>query len=89
MIFTFLQYDNHKVYCPDYDEEIQMVVANQTHTIKSVFRTLYERNENDWSRDGNYYPVMLNSSRHIQYRNGSEPLCQHYMSLFTTLIMTN
>ena len=65
-----------------------MVVANQTHTIESVFRTLYERNENDWSRGGNY-PVLFNSSIHIQYRNGTEPRCQHYMSLFMTLIMTN
>ena len=85
---NFIQYDNHKAYCPDYDEEIQMVVANQTYTIESVFRTLYERNENDWSRDGKY-PELFNSSIHIQYRNGSETVCQHYMSLFTTLILKN
>ena len=78
------------MYCPDYDEEIEMVVANQTHTIESVFRTLYERNENDWSHDGNY-PELFNSSRHIRYRNRNETLCQHYMSLFMTLqlIMKN
>ena len=86
LLLIFLQYDNYKAYCPDYDEEIQMLVANQTHTIESVFRTLYERNENDWSRDGTY-PVLFNSSRHIQYRNGLKKLCQYYMSVFTTLIM--
>ena len=82
---SILQYDNHQLYCPDYEEDIQTLVAIQTYGVESVFRTLYERNEYDWSRDSKY-PELFNSSRHIQYRNGSIPLCQYYMSMFTTMI---
>ena len=79
------QYDNHQLYCPDYEEDIQTIVANQTYGVESVLRTLYERNEFDWSQNDKY-PELFNSSRHIQYRSGSEPLCQHYMSIFTAMI---
>ena len=78
-----LQYDNHQLYCPDYD--IQTLIANHTYGAESVFRTLYERNEHDWSRDSKY-PGLFNSSNYIQYRNESEPLCEHYMSVFSTMI---
>ena len=81
----FLQYDNHQLYCPDYEEHIHSLLANQTYGVASVLRTLYERNEYDRSQDSKY-PELINSSRHIQYRNGNKPLCQHYMSIFTTLI---
>ena len=80
-----LQYDNHQLYCPDYEEDIQTLVANHTYGVELVFRTLYERNEYDWSRDTKY-PEIFNSSKHIQYRNGSEPRCEHYMSVFSTMI---
>ena len=83
--YLIFQYDNHQTYCRDYDEDIQTLTTNQRYAIESVFMTLYERHENDWSRNSNY-PELFNSSRHIQYRNRSEPLCQHYLSLLTTLI---
>ena len=55
--------------------------------IMSWFRMLYGRNEYDWWQNSKY-PELFNSSEHIQYRNGSEPLyiCQHYMSTFIALL---
>jgi len=81
------QYDNHQIYCPDYEEEIQMITANHSYTIQSVFRTLYRRNE--WSRTVNY-PALFNSSVHLQYRNtdDNKTRCHYYMSLYTTLMMS-
>ena len=62
-----------------------MLLERQHYTLESVFRTLYERNEYIWSRDSKY-PELFNSSRHIQYRRGGKPLCQHFLSQFTTMI---
>ena len=75
-----LQYDNSKTFFPDYDEEIQMILANETYPFESVFSTL-RRDANFWSRDTQlYYPKIFNSSTDIQYIDGltQEPLCQQY-----------
>ena len=32
-----LQYDNHKLYCSDHEEDIQTLVAKQTYGVELVF----------------------------------------------------
>ena len=83
-----IQYDNHQIYCPNYDlDEKMLTCANQTHTMPSVFRTLHAKNVDQWSKTVDY-GTFFNSSEDIQYQSGTEKLCQPYMSSYTTLIMT-